>query len=259
MIERAAFDMISDNQPDARAIGLVGFSEQLAGVETAEAVFQVLAAFVRAERLGDLVIEVRAPGSLGAAERWTTLDARRQILFDGSRAEPLIEDFLPARGRPTAIAWAAEARHGLSRVGDAAARARLAEAGVAGGVMAVMLLPSGRTASAHAVTGPAMLDRLSELTRDLFLVASIHALLALDRAMGIVPPADLTRRELEALRLSARGLTIREVAERMRISEPTVKFHLMGARRKLNARTTREAVTALSDKGSGVVKWLDGL
>lgn len=259
MIERAVFDMTNDNQPDARAIGLVGFSEQLAGVETAEAVFQVLATFVRAEGLGDLLIEARAPGNAAASERWTTLDPRRQVLFDGSRAEPLIEDFLPARGRPTAMLWAAETRPGLSRIGDAAARERLAEAEVAGGVMAVMLLPTGRTASAHAIAGPAALERLSDLARDLFLVASIHALLALDRAMGIVPPADLTRRELEALRLSARGLTIREIAERMRISEPTVKFHLMGARRKLNARTTREAVTALSDKGSSVVKWLDTL
>jgi DNA-binding CsgD family transcriptional regulator len=258
MIQRA-FDMTSDTQPDARAIGLVGFSEQLAGVETAEDVFQVLAAFVRAEGLGDLLVQARAPGNLGKAERWTTLDARRQILFEESRAEALVEDFLPAPGRPTAITWATEAGPGLSRIGDAAARERLSEAGVAGGVMAVMLLPSGRTASAHAVTSPAALHRLSELTHDLFLVASIHALLALDRAMGIVPPADLTRRELEALRLSARGLTICEVAERMRISEPTVKFHLMGARRKLNARTTREAVATLSEKVSSVVKWLDGI
>lgn len=255
MIEQAIRTMTSDDRPASMAVGLVGFSERLAGVDTAEGVFGALAGFVTAERLGDLVLEARPPAGSGGAERWTTLEPRRLALLDDSRAERLIEDLLPARGRPTVIAWSAEARPGLHRVGDAAARERIAEAGIGGGLMAAMLLPSGRTASVHALADAAMMARVSELRRDLFLVASIHALLALDRALGMVPPAHLTRRELEALKLSARGLTVRGIASAMHISEPTVKFHLLGARRKLNARTTREAVTAMNEKKPVKVSW----
>ncbi len=51
-----------------------------------------------------------------------------------------------------------------------------------------------------------------------------------------------TRRELEVLQLLAQGLTNRQMAERLGVSEHTVKFHVTALLGKLNARTRAEAV-----------------
>ncbi|OYX09228.1 MAG: hypothetical protein B7Z08_06170, partial [Sphingomonadales bacterium 32-68-7] len=107
-----------------------------------------------------------------------------------------------------------------------------------------MTLPSGRGAVVHALAAPG--EYISDFTRDLFLVAAIQTFLAIDRSLGAMPAVDLTRRELEVLQLAAQGLSDRQVAAALVISEPTAKFHLAGARRKLNAKTTKEAIAALS-------------
>lgn len=52
----------------------------------------------------------------------------------------------------------------------------------------------------------------------------------------------LTRRELEVLQLLARGLTNRRMAERLGVSEHTIKFHVAAVLAKLDARTRAEAV-----------------
>src|SRR2546430_2050691 len=54
--------------------------------------------------------------------------------------------------------------------------------------------------------------------------------------------ASLTHRELEVLQLMARGLTNRQIAQRLEISEHTVKFHAGAVLGKLNARSRAEAV-----------------
>lgn len=51
-----------------------------------------------------------------------------------------------------------------------------------------------------------------------------------------------TRRELEVLQLLAQGLTNRQMAERLGVSEHTVKFHVTALLGKLDARTRAEAV-----------------
>ncbi len=51
-----------------------------------------------------------------------------------------------------------------------------------------------------------------------------------------------TRRELEVLQLLAQGLTNRQMAERLGVSEHTVKFHVTALLGKFNARTRAEAV-----------------
>jgi DNA-binding NarL/FixJ family response regulator len=56
------------------------------------------------------------------------------------------------------------------------------------------------------------------------------------------PTESLTRRELEVLQLMARGLTNRQIARRLEISEHTVKFHAGAVLGKLNARSRTEAV-----------------
>jgi DNA-binding NarL/FixJ family response regulator len=52
----------------------------------------------------------------------------------------------------------------------------------------------------------------------------------------------LTKREVEVLRLIAGGYTTREIAERLFISQKTVRNHLAAVYRKLDARSRTEAV-----------------
>jgi DNA-binding NarL/FixJ family response regulator len=59
------------------------------------------------------------------------------------------------------------------------------------------------------------------------------------------PPANLTEREDEILRLIARGARDREIADQLYISESTVKKHVQNVLRKLHARNRVEAVSHL--------------
>lgn len=59
-----------------------------------------------------------------------------------------------------------------------------------------------------------------------------------------LPPGEpLTPREIEVLGFLAEGAGNREIAQRMRISEHTVKFHVSSILNKLGATTRTEAVT----------------
>jgi DNA-binding CsgD family transcriptional regulator len=52
---------------------------------------------------------------------------------------------------------------------------------------------------------------------------------------------DLTRRELEILKLVAEGLSNAELARMLWVTEQTVKFHLSNIYRKLNVSNRTEA------------------
>jgi two-component system, NarL family, response regulator YdfI len=54
---------------------------------------------------------------------------------------------------------------------------------------------------------------------------------------------DLTPREIQVLQLLAEGLVNREIAERLNISEHTIKFHIGSILGKLQASSRTEAVT----------------
>ncbi|KXO91900.1 LuxR family transcriptional regulator [Tsukamurella pulmonis] len=64
-----------------------------------------------------------------------------------------------------------------------------------------------------------------------------------------VPPADLTPRESEVLRLIADGLTNRDIAARLFVSESTVKTHINNLFAKAQLRDRAHAVRYAFDSG----------
>jgi len=73
------------------------------------------------------------------------------------------------------------------------------------------------------------------------------ALQRLHRVM--VPPKNLTKAELEALRMVKNGLLMKEIANLLGVSEGAVKQRLKNAKTKLKARTSTHAATMATTFG----------
>ncbi len=116
----------------------------------------------------------------------------------------------------------------------------------------VALLPGTEgAAEAWGAGARGLLPRDAPAGRLLAAIAAVRAgLAALDPALASVvpvarpdpPTADLTPRELDVVRLLAEGLANKAIAQRLDISEHTVKFHLNAVLGKLGAQSRTDAV-----------------
>jgi len=95
------------------------------------------------------------------------------------------------------------------------------------------------TESWQAVSDPAWADAVLVSPEDWVRVSAGPPA---TRARMEAPVESLTPREFEVLRLVAEGLHNREIAERLGVTEHTVKFHLSAVFAKLGATTRTEAV-----------------
>jgi DNA-binding NarL/FixJ family response regulator len=131
------------------------------------------------------------------------------------------------------------------------------------GLPMVVLLPGeGYAAEAWGAGAAGILPR-DVAVEDLLatLVSVSRGLIVLDPSLasGIRPPVinvtpdvlvdDLTPREMEVLQLLADGLTNRAIAQRLSISEHTVKFHVNSILGKLGAQSRTEAVVRATRMG----------
>ena len=64
----------------------------------------------------------------------------------------------------------------------------------------------------------------------------------------LAPRQRLTKREREVIRLVAEGKTNKQIADKLRITERTVKFHMTSLFNKLGAENRAQAVTIASER-----------
>ena len=88
-------------------------------------------------------------------------------------------------------------------------------------------------AGGQSLISPAMASKL---------LSEFATMIRGDEGRHQVPPPRLTERELDVLRLVARGLSNRDVAKRLYISENTVKNHIRNILEKLQLHSRMEAV-----------------
>ncbi|HEV3097506.1 MAG TPA: response regulator transcription factor [Candidatus Dormibacteraeota bacterium] len=176
------------------------------------------------------MIGVKAVGAVGIVEAASLAgqllpDA---VLLDAGDGEP--EDL-------DGVARLAAAQPGLPIVALASDQSAIAQALAFG---ASALLPAGIDAETLAAALLASARGLATIPRrDLALLLPEEE--RIDPAVK-APTETLTPRELEVLQLMARGLTNRQIARRLEISEHTVKFHAAAILGKLSARSRAEAV-----------------
>lgn len=136
-----------------------------------------------------------------------------------------------------AIARFSAAQPGVPIVALAADQGGLAQALAFG---ASALLPSGTAPETIVAALVGAVQGLVVIPQ-----ADLRSLLQVEEPVDTAvsaPKESLTPRELEVLQLMARGLTNRQIARRLQISEHTVKFHAAAILGKVNARSRAEAV-----------------
>jgi DNA-binding NarL/FixJ family response regulator len=107
------------------------------------------------------------------------------------------------------------------------------------------------------VTPPNLLDAIRIVARGDALLAPSVTRRLLERFATTLPPvedssdplAQLTSREIEVLRLLANGMSNAEIADKLVVSEATVKTHISSVLRKLELRDRVQAVIVAYETG----------
>ncbi len=140
----------------------------------------------------------------------------------------------------------------LSASGEDADVLEAAKAGATGYLVKSARLPDlldavGRTAAGEAVFSPGLAGLvLGEYRR---MAAAARAPAPAGAPAGPAAPPTLTDRELEVLRLTATGLTAREVAERLVLSHRTVQNHIQNTLQKLQLHNRAQLVRYAIEQG----------
>ena len=189
-----------------------------------------LRAGLRALLMADSDFQVSALSSL---ESWTEDLAAPGVVV--ATADALDEDDLDRLA-----GW------GVLLVGDEPEAARAISAGRAWGLLNPDASPDALQAAVRAlseglvVVSPGLTDALLALPRAGSALSFSAA--AREPLNGEEPPEDLTPREAEVLGMAAQGLTNKQIAFGLGISEHTVKFHMSAVFEKLNVSNRAEAV-----------------
>ncbi|MBK8931726.1 MAG: response regulator transcription factor [Chloroflexi bacterium] len=123
-----------------------------------------------------------------------------------------------------------------------------------------LVADEGQTAVLWSAGVRALLRREMDLDRLWTAVqAAVHGLIVLDPELsaGLItavspitlPTDDLTPREREVLQHLAKGLTNKAIAQRLAVSEHTIKFHVNALMGKLGAQSRTEAVVLATRQG----------
>lgn len=138
---------------------------------------------------------------------------------------------------------------------------RLTDLGNLGVPVVVLLASREHAADARAAGAQGLFLRSTGIERVIAgLAAATHGLIVIDPALSdalfslrertITPPGeDLTARESQVLQFLAEGLPNKIIAQRLSISESTVKFHVNAIMTKLNAQSRTDAVVRATRLG----------
>jgi DNA-binding CsgD family transcriptional regulator len=174
-----------------------------------------------------------------APEGWAGSDAFNYVCFERN---PLLNAIREGRTRYRFSDFASRDDTAFGPYWDA-----MSEAGIADALCATSYGPDRAIASLHL--GFARTDFEPEEARTIHMAG----LLLTERLMEFaLPPANLpalTARERDCLAFVADGYTDWQIADRLHIAEPTVRFHLNNARRKLGAVNRTQAVARLAARG----------
>jgi DNA-binding NarL/FixJ family response regulator len=185
-------------------------------------------------RVALLADDLLARGALAAA--------LRRVGIEPLSEEPLVPG--PRAAEVLLIDLGVDPRAGLSRARPLLAGAEPAVVLSDRAELAVELLAAGaRGVLPRSADGARLAAALEAVAQGLWVLDSPPpALLGGDPSADAAPTDPLTPRELEVLQLLARGLANKAIAERLEISENTVKFHLAAITGKLGVSSRTEAV-----------------
>jgi ATP/maltotriose-dependent transcriptional regulator MalT len=239
---RALFERAGSHHAAVLGLGNLALDEDDpdAAADAAERVLRRLSRAGVLQRLPALELLVRARCELGdvdaaaaAADELARLVRAVGTPYLDGRAALVAAEVAMARGDYESARRACE--DALDRFGDTGARY---DAAIARRALARALAALGRRTPAEAEARAAR----EELT-------ALGAARDAARAEAGNPPAELTPRELEVLRLVARGLSNAEIAEQLVLSPHTVHRHVANVRAKLRLPSRAAAVAYAARAG----------